>query len=170
MTTLLHITHVLSAAWAASGELITAGAILWALNAAANLIRITYKAGRLTGRILWPVIHATIAGLRWFHRNTDWSVVIPTVIECLVALVVAIWVGAQWAHRTLVSVSEQLGRCYAAAVTCQQNLMATPVPAMVHPLASVAADLESLTCAQLRAMLGTKRRLRKAELIAMVLA
>jgi len=39
-----------------------------------------------------------------------------------------------------------------------------------HPLTDLAADLEKLTCSQLRVLAGTKRRARKAELIAMVLA
>ena len=40
----------------------------------------------------------------------------------------------------------------------------------VHPLADLAADLEALTCSQLRSLAGTRRKARKAELIAMVLA
>jgi len=41
---------------------------------------------------------------------------------------------------------------------------------LVHPLAELAADLETLTCSQLRSLAGTKRKARKAELIAMLLA
>lgn len=40
----------------------------------------------------------------------------------------------------------------------------------LHPLAELAADLETLTCGQLRTLAGTKRKARKAELIAMLLA
>lgn len=39
-----------------------------------------------------------------------------------------------------------------------------------HPLTELAAELETLTCSQLRVLAGTKRKARKAELIAMVLA
>lgn len=39
-----------------------------------------------------------------------------------------------------------------------------------HPLTELAAELEKLTCSQLRTLAGTKRKARKAELIAMVLA
>lgn len=38
-----------------------------------------------------------------------------------------------------------------------------------HPLTELAAELEKLTCSQLRVLAGTKRKARKAELIAMVL-
>ena len=169
MTTLIHFVHILSTAWAAAGELITAGAILWTLNAAANLIRLTWKAGRLTGRLLWPVIHATVAGLRWAARNIDWRMVAMIVIESLVAIGVGLWVGARWSHRMLILTSEKAGNCFAALITTTETAMATVQP-MVHPLADVAAELESLTCVQLRAMLGTKRKVRKAELIAMLLA
>lgn len=39
-----------------------------------------------------------------------------------------------------------------------------------HPLTELAAELETLTCSQLRTLAGTKRKARKAELIAMLLA
>lgn len=168
MTTLVHFIHALSAAWAAAGELITAGAILWTLNATANLIRITYKAGCVTGRALWPLIHLTIAGIRWAVREIDWRLVATIVIEGLVVIVVGAWTIAVWSHRTLINVSEQAGRCFASLITTT-NAMIAARP-MVHPLANVAAELESLTCSQLRAMVGTSRKVRKAELIAMLLA
>lgn len=169
MTTLIHFAHVLSAAWAAAGELITAGAILWTLNAAANLIRLTFKAGCLAGRIFWPVIHATVAGLRWATRNIDWRMVAMIVIEGLAVIAASLWTAAVWSHRMLIVLSERAGHCFAALITTTETTMAAIQP-MVHPLADVAAELESLTCVQLRAMLGTKRKLRKAELIAMLLA
>jgi len=48
--------------------------------------------------------------------------------------------------------------------------LAAKLQPQVHPLADLAADLETLTCSQLRSLAGTKRKARKAELIAMVLA
>lgn len=169
MTTLIHFVHALSAAWAAAGELITAGAILWTLNAAANLIRLTFKAGFLAGRILWPVIHATVAGLRWAARNIDWHMVAIVVIDGFAVIAAGLWTAAVWSHRMLINLSERAGQCFAALITTTETTMAVIQP-MVHPLADVAAELESLTCVQLRAMLGTKRKVRKAELIAMLLA
>lgn len=170
MPTLIHAVHLLSAAWAAAGELITAGAILWSLNSLANLIRFTYKAGRLTGRILWPVIHATIAGLRWAAREIDWRLVATIVLEGFVAIAVAVWMAATWTHRNLIALSARLGRCYAALLTTPETVVAVTVVPMVHPLAEMAADLESMTCKQLRELIGTRKRLRKAELIALAIA
>lgn len=169
MSTLVHFIHALSAAWAAAGELITAGAILWTLNAAANLIRLTYKAGCLAGRILWPVIHAIVAGLRWAARNIDWRMVGVIVIEGLVAIVAGVWTAAVWSHRTLIAASARLGQCYASILTTANTTVVTIQP-MIHPLAVMAAELESMTCAQLRTMVGTRKKARKAELIAMLLA
>lgn len=170
MSTLIHLAQLLSAAWAASGELITAGAILWSLNSLANLIRFTYKAGRLTGRILWPVIHATVAGIRWAARNIDWRLVATVVFEGLIATCVVLWMAAVWSHRNLIALSARLGRCYAALLTTPETVVAVTVLPMVHPLAEMAADLESMTCKQLRELIGTKKRLRKAELIALAVA
>jgi hypothetical protein len=48
--------------------------------------------------------------------------------------------------------------------------LAAKLQPQVHPLADLAADLETLTCSQLRSLAGTKRKARKAELIAMLLA
>ncbi len=48
--------------------------------------------------------------------------------------------------------------------------LASQLQPLVHPLAELAADLETLTCSQLRNLVGTRRKARKAELIAMVLA
>lgn len=167
MTTLIHFVHALSAAWAAAGELITAGAILWTLNAAANLIRLTFKAGCLAGRMLWPVIHATVAGLRWAARNIDWRMVAMIVIESLVIIAASVWTATVWSHRMLIVLSERAGHCFAALITAADATLDTIQP-MVHPLAEVASELDSMTCSQLRAMLGNGRKvrkLRKAQLI-----
>lgn len=166
MTTLLHIVHIASAAWAAAGELFTAGAILVALNTLANSIRLTYQAGCFTGRLLWPAIHAVVAAARWAHREIDWRLVALIVRDGLVALVALAWLALAWTRRTLIAASERLGRCYAAAWITP----AVVVAPVVHPLALVAEDLEQLTCNQLRELIGTRRKVRKAELIAMALA
>jgi hypothetical protein len=44
-----------------------------------------------------------------------------------------------------------------------------PVVPALHPLAELAASLESLTVAELRRMTGTRRKCRKAELISLAL-
>jgi hypothetical protein len=43
------------------------------------------------------------------------------------------------------------------------------LPPVLHPLAAMAAELEQLTSRELQAMAGTRRRTRKAELVAQLL-
>jgi hypothetical protein len=157
--------HFLIAAarlWAAAGELLTAGAILWALDTLARAIRGAHAMGRATGRILWPVIHFTVATLRLI----DWRIVAAVVIDCLKVLAVAAYVAAVMARRGLIAASAALGRRYAATVA-----PAAPIaPAAYHPAAMIAGELSALTCAQLRALTGCRRKLPKAQLIALAVA
>ena len=165
LTALQGAEHFLIAAarlWAAAGELITAGAILWSLDTLARAIRGAYAAGRVVGRIAWPVIHWTAAVVRLI----DWRIVAAVVIDCLKVLAVAAYVAAVMARRGLIDVSAAMGRRYSAAVA-----PAAPIaPAAYHPAAVIAADLSALTCAQLRALTGCRRKIRKADLIALALA
>ena len=165
LTALQGAEHFLIAAarlWAAAGELITAGAILWSLDTLARAIRGAYAMGRATGRILWPAIHFTVATLRLI----DWRIVAAVVFDCLKVLAVAAYVAAVMARRGLIDASAAMGRRYSAAVA-----PAAPIaPAVYHPAAVIAADLSALTCAQLRALTGCRRKLRKADLIALAIA
>lgn len=161
--------------WAAAGELLTAGAILWALDALARSIRLAYSMGRTTGRLLWPALHALAAGGRWFFRTVDWPTVAAVVIDCLKALAVLCWLVAVEGRRLLITASAALGRRYSAALASAPSPVvvvasAPSAPPIAHPLAVVAASLEALTCRELRALTGTRRKLRKAELIALALA
>jgi hypothetical protein len=161
-----HFLLMAARLWAAAGELITAGAILWSLDTLARAIRGAYSMGRATGRILWPVIHATAHAGRWFFANVDWRLVAAVVIDCLKVLAVAAYVAAVMARRGLIALSAALGRRYAATLA-----PAAPVaPAAYHPAAELAAELAGLTCAQLRALTGCRRKLRKADLIALAVA
>jgi len=45
-----------------------------------------------------------------------------------------------------------------------------PPQPMVHPLQALAADLQALSCRQLMALAGTRRKLPKQQLIGMVAA
>ena len=165
LTALQGAEHLLITAarlWAAAGELITAGAILWSLDTLARAIRGAYAAGRFVGRILWPVIHFTIATLRLI----DWRLVAAVVFDCAKVLAVAAYVAAVMARRGLINASAALGRRYSAAVVP----IAPAAPAAYHPAAMIAADLGALTCAQLRALTGCRRKLPKAQLIALALA
>ena len=161
-----HFLLMAARLWAAAGELITAGAILWSLDTLARAIRGAYAMGRATGRILWPVIHATARAGRWFFANVDWRIVAAVVFDCLKVLAVAAYVAAVMARRGLIALSAAMGRRYAATVA-----PAAPIaPAAYHPAAVIAADLGALTCAQLRALTGCRRRLPKAQLIALAIA
>ena len=166
-----HFLLMAARIWAAAGELLTAGAILWSLDALARAIRGTYSAGRFCGRLLWPVIHALVAAGRWFFANVDWRLVAAVVIDCLKVLAVAAYVAAVMSRRLLISASEALGRRYSAAVVPAAPVGAVAVvPPMCHPAADLAADLAALTCAQLRAMTGVRRKIRKADLIVLAIA
>jgi hypothetical protein len=173
--------------WAAAGELLTAGAILWALDSLARSIRLAYSMGRTTGRLLWPALHGLAAGGRWFFRTVEWPTVAAVVIDCLKALAVLCWLVAVEGRRLLITASAALGRRYSAALASAPSLVvADPLPVVAspvaiaspvvvvapspHPLAVVAASLEALTCKELRALTGTRRKARKAELVALALA
>jgi hypothetical protein len=163
--------------WAVAGELLTAGAILWALDALARSIRLAYSMGRTTGRLLWPLLHALAAGGRWFFRTVDWPTVAAVVIDCLRALAVLCWLVAVEGRRLLFSASASLGRLYASALASAPSPVVTDRPPVVvaappiaHPLSLVAASLEALTCRELRALTSTRRKLSKASLVALALA
>jgi hypothetical protein len=165
-----HFLLMAARIWAGVGELITAGAILWSLDALARAIRGTFAAGRFCGRLLWPLIHALVAAGRWFFANVDWRLVAAVVIDCLKVLAVAAYVAAVMGHRVLIDASAALGRRYSAAVVPTAPISAAAVvPPMSHPAADLAADLAGLTCAQLRAITGVRRKLRKSDLIALAI-
>lgn len=65
--------------------------------------------------------------------------------------------------------SAQLARLHAALSHRQVSAPATPQP-ILHPLATLAADLEQLTTRQLRQLTGIQRKLSKRQLIALALA
>jgi hypothetical protein len=159
-----HLLLTAARLWAAAGELITAGAILWSLDTLARAIRGTYAAGRFVGRIAWPVIHWTAATLRLI----DWRFVAAVVFDCLKALAVAAYVAAVMARRFLIHASAALGRRYSAAVAPIAPVAV--VPPISHPAAMIAGELSTLTCAQLRALTGCRRKIRKADLIALAIA
>ena len=164
LTALQGAEHLLITAarlWAAAGDLITAGALLWSLDTLARAIRGAYAAGRFFGRIAWPVIHWTIATLRLI----DWQTVAAVVFDCLKVLAVAAYVAAVMARRGLINASAAMGRRYSAAVVPS----APAAPAAYHPAAIIAGELSALTCAQLRALTGCRRKIRKADLIALAI-
>ena len=160
-----HLLITAARLWAAAGELLTAGAILWALDTLARAIRGAYAAGRFVGRIAWPVIHFTVSTLRLI----DWRIVAAVVFDCLKVLAVAAYVAAVMARRALIDASAAMGRRYSAAVAPIAPA-APAAPAAYHPAAMIAGELSTLTCAQLRALTGCRRKIRKADLIALAIA
>lgn len=177
MLTLLHQMQGLEALaltaarlWAAAGELITAGAILWSLDALARSIRAAYAMGRTAGRILWPAFHGLAAAARWFFANVDWPTVAAVVFDCLKVVAVAAYVAAAMGRRFLVSGSAALGRWYVARLVTVATVATVAAQPAMHPAAAVAADLQGLTCRELMALTGCRRKARKADLIALALA
>ena len=169
MTTVLHALQgaeslllTLARLWAAAGELLTAGALLLALDRLAAAIRTTYQAGALMGRLLWPAIYWIAA----VCKLIDWRFVALVVIDCLKVLIAFSVTLTRMALPALIKGSAAMGRAYAAMV------VAKPAPSTpaINPLAAMAEELEALTCKQLQALIGTKRKCRKSELVAMALA
>jgi len=131
------------------------------------------------GRLLWPALHGLAAGGRWFAAHIDWAEVAAVVVACLKALAVLCWLVAAEGRRLLITASASLGRRYASALASAPSPVvvaplvvasAPSAPPIAHPLAVVAASLEALTCRELRALTGTRRKARKAELVALALA
>lgn len=137
MTSLLHLAGALevlattvTTLWAMASEVLTAALLLAALNTLANAIRATYSAGRLAGRLLWPVIHAAAAAGRWLWANTDWAEVWAVLRASSTALVALAVTAAQLALPALCAASERLGKAYAALLvgtTTPQQDRAIPV-------------------------------------------
>ena len=76
------------------------------------------------------------------------------VAAVLVAIYAAGYCVGEWLH--------QLNDHLAAALVKRPPVS----PAALHPLASIAAEMEQLTVRELRAVTGIRRKMRKAELIA----
>lgn len=120
--------------WAVAGELITAGALLLALDRIAASIRAAYQLGRLVGSIAWPVLHALAAAGRWLWAHIDWAEVWAVLKASSAALVALTITAAQLAIPALCRASERLGKAYSALLLGT----AAPAPAAAAPAAPVA--------------------------------
>jgi hypothetical protein len=76
---LLHLEpmlHTLASVWTLAGELVTAGALLWCLNALARFIRLVYDAGRWTGwfwrTYVVPAVLVSAEFISWCVAQVDW--------------------------------------------------------------------------------------------------
>ena len=137
MTTLIHFAGALealaagaAAIWAAAGELVTAGALLLALDRLASLIRSTYAAGRAVGT-LWfrygqPALLAAADGISWLLAQIDWAEVRAVGLAAGRAALALVITVAAALHAGLIAVSAAMGHRYAA-------LLAPAAPAALPP-------------------------------------
>jgi hypothetical protein len=164
----------ITTAWAALGEIVTAGALLLALDRLAAAIRFTYRCGHAVGTawFRWglPALLAAADAISWINSQIDWAEVRDTVIAGLKVLIAAAITLAITAHQLLIQLSAALGRAYAALTVRQPIVTTAPAAPAVHPLALVAAGLEPLSHRQLQAITGCRRRVAKQQLIAAALA
>lgn len=108
---LLHLEpmlHTLASVWTLAGELVTAGALLWCLNALARFIRLVYDAGRWTG-VFWrqyfvPTVLFVADWISWAVAQVDWVEVRSVVKDCLIHMVVMTFVLGQYT-RTVATVA-----------------------------------------------------------------
>jgi len=169
----------ITTAWAALGEIVTAGALLLALDRLAAAIRFTYRCGHAVGTawFRWglPALLAAADAISAVLAEIDWIEVRDTVIAGLKVLIAATITLAITAHQLLIQLSAALGRAYAAltvreAPASKAVVTAQPCAPAVHPLALVAAGLEPLSHRQLQVITGCRRRVAKQQLIAAALA
>ena len=124
---LLHLEpllHTLASVWTLAGELVTAGALLWCLNALARFIRLVYDAGRWTG-MFWrqyfvPTVLFLADWISWGVAQVDWVEVRSAVKDCLVHMTVLTVLLGQYTRtgfRTAVTVTRVLGEYTRTAVT-----------------------------------------------------
>jgi hypothetical protein len=175
----------ITTAWAALGEIITAGALLLVLDRIAAAIRTVYAAGRAVGTIWFryavPAILATADAVSWLLAQIDWAEVRATVAAGARVLIAAVITLALTAHQLVIATSAALGRRYAALLTAPApeaevlaDAPAEAIPAatapLQHPLMALADGLQQLSCKELRALTGCRSKLAKAQLVSLALA
>ncbi|MEY3462449.1 MAG: hypothetical protein RLZZ468_227 [Cyanobacteriota bacterium] len=130
-------------------------------------ITIAGRAGRITGTIA--------RGLIWAYHEIDWAEVAALVIACLQVLIVALLLAGRATRRAwdaLPVLSERLGRWYSHRLVEPARVTPAGTLAPARPALAAARrrDLEQLTQRQLMALAGTRRKLAKRQLIALVTA
>jgi hypothetical protein len=102
------------------------------------------------------------------YRETDWEIVRQDLIRGLQIAIVLTLLAGRYTRRAwdaLPELSERMGRWYAS------RLVSVPYPvAPVVARVAIRQQLESMTGAQLRQLVGTRRRLAKARLIELAMA
>jgi hypothetical protein len=174
MQSLLHLAAgadallaAITTAWAALGELLTAGALLWLLNQLANLTRLAYRAGFALGTIAWPLIHFLVRGL----RQIDWRFAALVALDAAKVLLAFTITAARAAQPALVNTSACIGRAYSCLLVGAQAARPAVVEA-VAPALAVALPTTVVALRKLARERGIKtvagRRVaqaRKAELL-----
>lgn len=129
--------------------------------------------------------------LQQINALIDWAEVGQIVLHGLITLAVltylAGWYLGRWLHRA----NDQLSRawvqlwvpgaaetvhtpdplhCNGSAPGAAESVHTPNPQPQLHPLAALATELQQLSAAELRQLLGTKRRCSKAELVAWAMA
>lgn len=133
----------------------------WPVQTMTNTLPAT--AGRIAG--------TAVRHLIWLERQIDWTEVGAIVLHGLQVLIVLTLLAGRATRRAwdaLLQLSERMGRCYSRLLV---RPAAAPVaPPLVHPLQPLAIELEQLTRSELQRIAGCRRRLAKAQLVALALA
>jgi hypothetical protein len=110
-------------------------------------------------------------------RQIDWAEVSAIVLQGLQILIVLTLLAGRATRRgweSLLAMSEALGCAYARLLVCpapQPVVIATgPAWPAPQPTGPMRAELEAMTCRQLIALTGTRRKLAKRQLIELALA
>jgi len=109
----------------------------------------------------------------------DWAEVSAIVLHGIVTTAILVYLAGEYTGRTLHRLNDALSRVWVALWVPEPAPVAEPTaepvqpvlaPPATHPLATLADDLQALSCNQLRQLLGTKRRCSKRELVMLALA
>ncbi len=107
MTTLQLIPHLAPIARTATtvgavgSEVLTAGAILAALNLTSTAIEKTYSAGRMTRRVVDATLIPAADAISWLLAQIDWAEVGATLWTCLLTVATALYVAGEFTGRTV---------------------------------------------------------------------
>ena len=121
-------------------------------------------AGRIAG--------TAVRHLIWLERQIDWAEIGAIVLHGLQVLIVLTLLAGRATRRAwdaLLELSERMGRCYSRLLV-RPAASAPVAPPLVHPLQPLAIELEQLTRSELQRIAGCRRRLAKAQLVALALA